>query len=303
MLSGLAVALLARCQFPARGAAIDCAVSGGPDSLALLALAVAAGCAPRAYHVDHGLREGSAAEADVVEEAARRLGTEFVSLRVELAPGPNLEARARSARFAVLPDGVATGHTADDQAETILLNLIRGAGLAGLAGMRPGLRHPILNLRRVDTEELVVELGLEFVRDPSNADPAFRRNRVRSELLPLIADISARDPVPILVRQAGLLAEEADLLDVLADHVDPTSAASLNEAPLALRRRAVRGWLTGLVDPPYAPDAAAVERVLEVAAGVVLACEVHGGLRIRRSRGRLIAEPGGSEVGGTKVVR
>jgi tRNA(Ile)-lysidine synthase len=303
VLSGLAVELLASCQFPARGEPLDCAVSGGPDSLALLALAVAAGCRPTAYHVDHGLRAGSADEAEVVREAASRLGAAFVSLRVDLAPGPNLEARARAARFAVLPEGVATGHTADDQAETILLNFVRGAGLRGLAGMVPGRRHPILGLRRADTEDLVDELGLAVVRDPSNADPAFRRNRVRAELLPLIGDISRRDPVPVLVRQAALLSEEAELLDAMAAALDPTSTASLGAAPLALRRRAVRSWLTALSDPPYPPDAAAVERVLAVASGAVVACEVPGGLRIRRSRGRLIALRGSASVGGTKAVR
>ena len=83
---------------------------------------------------------------------------------------------------------------------------------------------------------------------------------------------------------------------------------ALARAPLALRRRAIRRWLTALCDPPYAPDAASVERVLEVASGAVLACEVHGGLRIRRSHGRLVpepdrTEPGGTEPGGTKTVR
>ena len=127
------------------------AVSGGPDSLALMVLAVAAGCDVVAYHVDHGIRAGSSAEARVVASAANRLGVRFVALSVDCAPGANLEARARAARYAALPRGVATGHTADDQAETILLNLMRGAGLDGLSGMAVGPAHPILALRRVET--------------------------------------------------------------------------------------------------------------------------------------------------------
>ena len=102
-------------------------------------------------------------------------------------PGPNLEARARSARFAVLPRGVATGHTMDDQAETILVNLLRGAGSDGLAGMEPGVRHPLLGLRRTETHAVCAAAGLVPVCDASNADPAFVRNRVRAELLPLCA--------------------------------------------------------------------------------------------------------------------
>ena len=121
--------LLGRCTFPPAGSDLTCAVSGGPDSLALLALASEAGCVVTAVHVDHGLRPGSAGEADVVEAAARRFGARFRAERVALAPGPNLEARARAARLAVLPATVATGHTADDQAETMLLNLLRGSAV------------------------------------------------------------------------------------------------------------------------------------------------------------------------------
>ena len=126
---------------------MTCAVSGGADSLGLLVLAVDAGCTVTAVHVDHGLRAGSAAEADVVRAAADRFGAGFRSLSVAVAPGPNLEARARRARYEALPPDALVGHTADDQAETVLLNLIRGAGLDGLAGMAPG-RRPIRALRR-----------------------------------------------------------------------------------------------------------------------------------------------------------
>src|SRR5665213_3361655 len=106
--------LLGRCTFPPPGDPLVCGVSGGPDSLALLVLAVASGCRVTAVHVDHGLRGGSAAEADVVAAAADRYGAWFRSERVHLADGPNLEARARHARFEVLGSDAATGHTADD---------------------------------------------------------------------------------------------------------------------------------------------------------------------------------------------
>ncbi|MEI7547405.1 MAG: tRNA lysidine(34) synthetase, partial [Actinomycetota bacterium] len=134
--------MLTRCTFPPAGETVTCAVSGGADSTALLALAVAAGLHVTAVHVDHGLRPGSAAEAEVVRATATRLGATFRAERVELVDGPNLEERAREARMAVLPADVLTGHTADDQAETVLVNLLRGAGTRGLSAMRPGPRRP-----------------------------------------------------------------------------------------------------------------------------------------------------------------
>ena len=289
---------MARCDFPAPGSEVTCAVSGGPDSTALLALAVAADCRVTALHVDHGLRSGSADEAGTVHEAARQLGAAVRSLRVSVEPGPNVEARARAARYGVLPNDVCTGHTADDQAETVILHLLRGSGTRGLAGMRsgldhPGVRRPILGLRRAETVALCAALGLTVVTDPSNHDPSHRRNRVRAEVLPLLGDVAERDVVSILARQAQLLREDDDLLDQLASGLDPTDAVALTEAPLALARRAVRAWLTR-ADPLHRPpDGAAVQRVLDVAAGAAVACEVHGGTRVARSHQRLaIIMPG-----------
>ncbi|HXQ74875.1 MAG TPA: tRNA lysidine(34) synthetase TilS [Acidimicrobiales bacterium] len=281
--------LLGRCTFPAPGTAVVCAVSGGPDSLALLVLACAAGMAVTAVHVDHGLRAGSDAEAEVVADAARRFGAAFRGETAVVEDGPNLEARARAARRAAVGPGAATGHTMDDQAETVLLNLLRGAGLDGLAGMRAGPRHPILGLRRTETRALCDALGLDPVRDRSNSDPRFRRNRVRHELLPLCCAVAGRDVVPVLARQAGLLAAEADLLDELAASVDPSDGAALAAAPGPLARRATRRWLRR--DGPHPPDAAAVERVLGVARGEFRATDVVPGRRVRRSHGRLSLSP------------
>jgi tRNA(Ile)-lysidine synthase len=284
--------LSGRCGFPPAGTAVTCAVSGGPDSLALLALAAHAGCQVVAVHVDHGLRPGGEAEAEVVRCAADRFGARFRAERVEVAPGPNLEARARAARYAVLPDDVLTGHTADDQAETVLLNLVRGAGLDGLAGMAPE-RRPLRRLRRRETRDLCRALGLAPVVDPSNDDPAFRRNRVRAELVPLLDAIAERDVVALIARQADLVRDDVALLDELAAAVDPTDARALAAAPDALARRAVRRWLRSAGPggaERYAPDAAATGRVLAVARGEVVACELTGGWRVARSHGRLRLE-------------
>jgi len=274
-----------RCELPPAGTVVDLAVSGGADSLALLVLAADAGCRATAIHVDHGLRPGSAAEGAVVSAAADRFGVAFRQVRIEVEPGPNLEARARAARYGALPADVLTGHTADDQAETVLLNLLRGAGLDGLGGFHPG-RRPLRRLRRRETAALCASLELVPVQDPSNEDRRFRRNRVRRELLPLLDDIAARDVVPVLARQADLLRDEAAVLEALAAEIDPTDAAALAGAPPALARRAVRAWLrTGSEQHP--PDAATVERVLAVARGEAVATDVGAGHEVRRAAGRL----------------
>ena len=125
--------LLGRCTFPVVGTPVTCAVSGGADSTALAVLAVAAGCAVTIAHVDHGLRPTSAADAAAVAQLAAQLGVPYTLHTVHVGAGPNLEARARAARYGALPADVLTGHTADDQAETMLINLLRGAATSGLA--------------------------------------------------------------------------------------------------------------------------------------------------------------------------
>jgi hypoxanthine phosphoribosyltransferase len=264
-----------------------------------------------AIHVDHGLRQGSAAEAGVVEAVAARVGARFESHRVTVGPGPNLEARARAARFAVLPPGVATGHTMDDQAETILVNLLRGAGADGLAGMAPGPRHPLLGLRRHETHALCAAAGLVPVCDASNDDPAFVRNRIRHELLPLCSAVAGRDPVPVLARQAAVLRDEAALLESLSaealpDPADARAVTAVASARPALARRALRRWLraqaaaaaddeadddgVAAVAGAHPPSLAEVERVLAVARGTAVGTELSGGVRVRRTTGRLRVE-------------
>ena len=291
--------LLARCTFPSPGTTVDCAVSGGPDSLALLVLAVEAGLMVTAWHVDHGLRPGSDAEGERVAVGADSLGAAAVSVTVMVGDGPNLEARAREARLDALPDGVLTGHTADDQAETVLLNLLRGSGIHGSAGIGDPGRRPLLGLRRSETRAFCVACGLEPLDDPMNVDPRFVRNRIRNEVLPLLAEVSDRDPVPLLARHAGLAGEAVVLLDALIADIDPTDARTLAVLSPELARLALRGWLTGLLGG-RPPDAAAIDRVFDVAVGLVRATEVTGGLRIERSRGRLRPLPEGGHIDGCR---
>ena len=278
-------------------APVAVACSGGCDSVALLALAVDAALAPIAVHVDHGLRAGSHAEADVVAEVAHVLGAGFVAARVDVPDGPNLEARARTARYAALDAArldagaahVLVAHTADDQAETVLLNVLRGAAADGLAGMarRNGtVVRPLLDLRRADTRAICDELGLTTVSDPMNDDARFRRVAIRREVLPLLARLAERDLVPVLARQADILRAESDYLDAVAtaawpDADPPTTAALLALAPV-VARRALRAWL----GHPR-PSVAELERVLRVVSGDARRAELSGGRVVGRARGRL----------------
>ena len=275
--------LLARCTFPIAGTAVSLAISGGPDSMALLLLAEAAGLNITAIHVDHQLRSDSALDADIIRAVTEPRGIPLVVHTVDVGDGPNLEARARSARYSMFPSEIMTGHTEDDQAETVLINLLRGAGAQGLGAMRPGHTRPLLTLRRAETRALCASLNITTVNDLTNEDSRFLRNRVRNELLPLMSDISQRDPMPLLARTADVLRADNDLLDALAREIDPTDAKTLAAAPTPLAHRAIRQWLSD----PYPPDLATLERVLAVARGDVLACDVGENRQIRRSKQRL----------------
>ncbi len=297
--AAMVAALLARSAIERGGQPMDVACSGGADSTALAVLAVAAGRRVTLHHVDHQLRSGSAAEADHVVALAERLGAAAVCHQVELGDGDGLEDRARRARRSVLPVGAATGHTMDDQAETVLLNLLRGSGASGLAAMGRGPEHPILDLRRSETRQLCELLGLSVIEDPSNRDLTLRRNDVRHRLLPLAAEVADRDVVPLLARTADLARDDEALLTGLAaEEIDDVlDARALAAAPRPLATRAVRSWLAearsgeGVAHPP---SAAEVDRVLAVARHDAQATELAGGLRVSRTQGRLRLSAGGA---------
>jgi len=277
------------------------ACSGGADSLALLALACAAGLESVAVYVDHGLRRTSAGEFTVVAAAAERLGAAGAVLAAPATPievGPNLEARAREVRYACLERArsdagavaILVGHTGDDQAETLLLNLLRGAGSPGLAGMavrRGRIVRPMLALRRSDTREICALLRLTPVDDPMNSEVRFRRVWLRREVIPRLESGAGRDLAIVLNRQAAIMREESDYLDALgADALAaaglPPSAAVLAALSPTVARRALRRWLG---DPPVASEH--VDAVLEVAAGRRRAAQLPGGRRVERSAGRM----------------
>ncbi|SDS66331.1 tRNA(Ile)-lysidine synthase [Nocardioides scoriae] len=218
------------------------ACSGGADSLALVSAAVAesrrGALRVVGATVDHGLQEGSAAHATRVVEQMAALGAdETVSARVAVeGEGMGPEAAAREARYSVLGEmarhfGAAVvllGHTLDDQAETVLLGLARGAGARSLAGMRrsfDGFRRPLLDVTRLQTETACLVEGLEPWTDPHNSDERFTRVRVRTRVLPLLED-------ELGPGVAATLARTADQLRVDTAYLDEVSASALASARL-----------------------------------------------------------------------
>jgi len=212
-------------------ARIGLAVSGGPDSLALLLLAAAARPGRvEAATVDHALRAGSRAEAEMVARVCEQLNVphEIITHEWEEPPETAIQERAREARYDALGwwvwhrelDALATGHHADDQAETLLMRLNRGAGVRGLAGMRPEsivpgsslpLLRPLLGWRRSELEEVCAAAGVTPAADPSNDDTQFERVRVRQSLT-----TANLDP-EMLARSAAHLAAANEALDWTAE--------------------------------------------------------------------------------------
>lgn len=256
MLPGRVASAIRRHQVFEPGERVLVAVSGGPDSLALLAvlremlpsfplrLTVA--------HFDHGWRPESAADARFVEELAQRWGYAFTGGRAT-SDLPRTEAAARNARYAYLRQAaaesgcgaIALGHTRDDQVETLLLHLLRGSGARGLAGMRyraGDLARPLLGVDRKQVERFVARLGLTPRRDPSNDDLRFSRNRLRQVVLPAI-DAFSPSARRLLAQTADILAEEDRLLEDQVDSLnselleDPTALRAL---PAAIQRRLLR---------------------------------------------------------------
>lgn len=233
-------------------------LSGGPDSLALVAAAAAENKNVRALVVDHELQEGS---GDVAKRAAAQavaLGVlaDVVRVGVDAAPGESVEAAARAARYAALARAAAeegrdiwVAHTLDDQAETLLLGALRGnpAGMAPVSVLDAGPRlvRPFLSVRRADTVGACDELGLEVWHDPMNDDPAYRRVAVRKDIIPALSELIGGDAVPTLARTAERITADLELLAELVDLTPTNDCASLAAEPAPVRQRRILAWLRG----------------------------------------------------------
>ncbi|MCK8674231.1 tRNA lysidine(34) synthetase TilS [Rhodococcus sp. HM1] len=240
--------------------AVAVGLSGGADSAALTAAAVAEADSVRAVVVDHRLQAGSDVVAARAADFARARGCTSVQVVPVEVTGPGgLEAAARAVRYRALDDNradlpVLLGHTLDDQAETVLLGLGRGSGLRSIRGMadfdEPWGR-PLLGVRRSVTRAACREFGYEPYEDAHNSDPRFTRVRLRTEVLPLLEEVLGGGVAPALARTAAQLREDGEVLDAAADEALVSAGGdgagldveSLEPVHPAVRRRALRRWL------------------------------------------------------------
>lgn len=305
----------------AHGRHILVGVSGGADSVALLA--VLHKLAPMwklrltVAHLNHGIRgPAAAADAAFVADLARRWKLDFVGGRINVPLQArrrriSLEMAGRAARYDFFTkvararhcDAVATAHTADDQAETILLNLARGTGAAGLAGIPYVGRHgainvvrPLRDVNRASIERFLRKNHLTWREDATNADPAFLRNRVRHEVLPFLEERINPGIRPALLRASAILAGENEWLNILATEIleqcrdsvkgHTLEAKRLAGFPVAARRRVLRRWLEacGLEAETLSFDA--IERLDN------LVTDRRGGRAATLSGGRLVRRDG-----------
>ena len=313
----------------AGAARIGVAVSGGADSVCLLHLLHE--LAPRwnvcltVIHLDHGLRgEESRGDADFVAEIAARLGLPSVVRRGDVAAaGGNLEQAAREARLTLFRElmgsgqveRVALGHTRSDQAETVLFRFLRGAGTAGLAGIRPvtpeGIVRPLIEVERSDVEEYLRAHGIAWREDSTNGSPRFARNRIRHDLLPRLE----REWNPAIGETLAHTAEwalaEEEYWEQALDSMEPEclrmqdgatilDAAFLRQLSLAPARRLVRRAIERAKGDLRGVDFAHVESILRLASQPAGSGGVHiHGLVIRRSFDRIrMAVPGKPRAGG-----
>jgi tRNA(Ile)-lysidine synthase len=298
---------------PPRSSTLVVGLSGGADSVALLdalaSLRRRRGFRVLAAHLDHGLRPGSADDAVFCAEVCRsldvplRVGRADVRARASRERG-GLEQAARRERYAFLRRvrgeeaafAIAVAHTRDDQAETLLLRLLRGAGTTGLAGMRPRSRdilRPLLAVSRDEVLDHLRERGLAFREDPSNADLVYRRNRVRHELIPYLEERFNPAVRASLARTASVLADEATHLRGEAEAL--LAAISREEQGAVHLRR------SPLAEAPAAVARAAIRQALLRAGGLarVSALHVEGILKLARAKapsGRRLPLPGGREA-------
>jgi tRNA(Ile)-lysidine synthase len=289
-----------------RGSTVVVAVSGGQDSVCLLhslhRLRRLFGIELVCFHFDHRLRSGSPGEALYVLNQAARLDVPFVLRKAASRPasGDSVEAWARGERYTALREVVeshgggraAVGHTQDDQAETVLLALVRGGGLDAVSGMapfNPPVVRPLLDVTREETGAFCRSLGLRPRHDPMNDDPAFLRVAVRTTVIPALEAAMGRNVRATLARTASLLQDDAAFLRAVAADEAPRTlegldlkAERLAALPRAVASRVVRAVLLAAGLLPEQPHVVAVLDLATARVGTQV--ELPGGLLARRVR-------------------
>ena len=289
------------------GRSVVVGLSGGADSAALAWLASEYADTVRAIHIDHQ-QPASPALAAASQTIAGQLGMEFDVIGVQVADGASFENLARSARYdalmaALMPgEIVVVAHTLDDQAETVLLQMLRGAGSHGMAGMamsRGRLVRPLLDVDRATVRAWAEAAALPFVDDPSNTDTAHLRNRVRLQLLPELEAHYQPSAKSVIARSAALSGADDALIEYRAECVPIQTGGQWAAAPIAplvslpeaVSSRVVRRALRA-VNPPYAGTAEMVAAVLEVAIGGASPVDIGEGVVAFRSEASVVVSVG-----------
>jgi tRNA(Ile)-lysidine synthase len=267
-------------------------LSGGGDSVCLLDVAMRIGAVTTALHVNYGLRAGADGDEEFCRRLCERHGVELTVERVGLHASGNLQAEAREARYA-LAEGLAigdyaTGHTASDQAETLLYRLAVSPGSRALTGMRPRrerLVRPLLEVTRDEVREYLRARSLDWREDPSNADPRFARARVRNEILTGLRELSPTAEKTI-AETARQMREEAELLDISAQDAirwlgggPAVSLEAINELPPALRRLVLRRLAEAAAGEARSFSRREVEEVSALGTAGTKSLDLGGGLQ------------------------
>ena len=288
----------------APGDTVICAVSGGADSVAMLfalyLLREKLGITLEAAHFNHNLRgEESLRDETFVRELCARYDIPLHVASGEIHPGKKgLEAAARDARYAFLeslPGKIATAHTADDNAETILMHLVRGTGLKGLGGIAPQRRkliRPMLGITRREVEDFLAEWHLPHVEDSTNETDAFLRNRLRHHVMPLLAAENPRI-AENLSQMALRLREDEACLSRQSEYETLPEVEALRTLPSAVRSRMLERFLkeNGVREPEDVHIAQAEALVFSESPSASAAFP--GGVTLSRQYGRLTANPTG----------
>ena len=305
-LTDLAKRIADQASFPEADAVV--ALSGGADSATLAAIAADVGTVVRCVHVHHGL-PASDRLAEAAVAVAEKIGLDVQVTEVELAEGPSPEAVAREARYAAFAqqvsdhDALLLGHTENDQAETIILNLVRGAGLKGMTGMPyhrpPNIYRPLLGVTRDETREYAMLRGLPFHDDPTNFDRTLRRNEIRLDILPRLEDLNPQ-VIASLAAMGETIRSDAEYLEELAG-AHPTlrlgdGAVGIPVGVLTTLHSAVRArvlaTLVGDLRSSQGLSREELARIEEVAFGLSARTELEGRLTVRVDRALLVVSKG-----------